>query len=293
MNSKNKDLQIPLIKAEDAIKDTEYLEHILSVMGDKFEEEFEHAQGRSNFQIEKFIAMNDFTISAVYKHVLKNSAIMRKELFRVIKEGIEKQREFEYKWKDKPKDQPIKWFTEEGGKKLCWYDTDCFENKVKMRELAISIKDKVQQLAFFDQILEELEKKNGGAITKEQFDREEPTYWKRRFSKQIHDEIIHKQTGVGVGNIESARRASLPPILPDSKNQIDSLPSLDILLEDPGKWVEQANNIMVESFNELGRKQIAPKETKNEELLEEHPSEQTEDSTFSNLGIEQIKKEID
>lgn len=266
---------INYIDAADAVKDTDYLNSIFEVMSKRFPEEFEHAQGRSNFQIEKFIGLDNFTISAAYKHVLKNAQIMRKELFRVIKEGIEFQREFEYRWKGKDVNQPIECKTKEGGIKLHWFDLDNMDYNVYMNDLKISIKDKVQQLSFFDKILDTLIEKNGGAITKDQFDAEEPVYWERRFKKQISDEVLNRLTGVNGGNLESVRNAIAPTIIPNSINRINSenFPKLELLIDDPKKFIEDAHKSFMDAYVAIAadpsQQVIESSATKAEEALED------------------------
>lgn len=252
--------------AQSATENTEYLNNIMNLINTRFAQELEHAQGRSNFQIEKFIAMNDFTISSVYKHVLKNAAIMRREFFRVIKEGIEYQREFELRWSG-DKSKPVKWPTRDGKEKFHWYDLDVMDQKLYLQDLAISIKDKVQQLQFFDSILDTLESRNGGPITKEQFDREEPVYWERRFKKQIGDEITNRITGVSGGNLESVRNAMAPTILENSVNQIAHMPDFKLLFENPMAFLIQAQESVGQTYGELSSQTPAPLIAKNSETV--------------------------
>jgi hypothetical protein len=108
----------------------------------------EHAQGRSNFQIEKFIALDNFTIASSFNALLKNRRIMAEGLFSKITEMKERQREFDFKWENKPKDEPIEWFTTEGGKKLCWYDLDLMNLENFLRSSELEIRDRTQQIEY-------------------------------------------------------------------------------------------------------------------------------------------------
>ena len=55
---------------EKAVENTSYLTSVFDDLNKRFPEELEHSQGRSNFQLESYVALNDYTISSVYKHCL-------------------------------------------------------------------------------------------------------------------------------------------------------------------------------------------------------------------------------
>lgn len=180
----------------------------------------EHAQGRSNFQIEKFIALDNFTVASSFNALLKNRRILAEGLFSKVTEMKEKQREFDYKWKDKPNNEPIEWWDGQGNRKMCWYDLDQMnlENYLKSSEL--EIRDRVQQIEFFDKLLNKLIEMNGGPITREQFEEEDHIYWERRFANQAMDEMISRNTGISIGNIHSMRRGTAPTLVSDDVNRI-------------------------------------------------------------------------
>jgi len=192
----------------------------------------EHAQGRSNFQIEKFIALDNFTIASSFNALLKNRRIMAEGLFSKIAEMKEKKREFDYKWKDTPKDKPIEWFTNEGGKKLCWYDIDEMNLENFLRSSELEIRDRTQQIEFFDKLLNKLIEMNGGPITKEQFENEDHVYWERRFANQAYDEMVSRKTGISIGNLHSMRRATAPTLVSNDVNRIkNAYPDLGKAIE--------------------------------------------------------------
>ena len=205
---------------DDLVKDQDLFKAVADEVFRWEQHDKEHAQTRSNFQIEKFIAMDNFTISSAFQSLLRNRRALAEGLFQKITEMKETQREFEYKWNDKPKDGPIEWFTREGGKKLCWYDIDSLNMENYMRLCELEIRDRAQQMQFFDQLLDRLIELNGAPITKQQFDCEDQVYWERRFANQIHDEILARHTGVSPGNIHSVRNATAPTICQDDKNRI-------------------------------------------------------------------------
>jgi hypothetical protein len=251
------------IEPEEATKSTDYLDKVFSSISSRFEEELELAQGRSNFQIEKFMGCNQYTISSQYKHILKNAEIMRRELFREIKEGIEHQREFEDIWFNNPEgvkarenSGSVKVPDRDGVLKSKWWDLEQYQYKIDQQQLAVSIKDKVSQLAFFDTLLDAIKEMNGGPITQEQFDKEEPEYWTRRLSKQMHDEMISFKTGIKYGNIESARNAATPTTIPGSINQAHGIPNIDTILNDPSLFLLESQVEIAKGVNETSTADI-------------------------------------
>lgn len=202
------------------VQDPSVLERVFDEVFRWEEQDKEHAQGRSNFQIEKFVALDNFTIPSTFQAMLKNRRIMAEGLFSKITEMKEHQREFDYKWDSKDKGHPIEWFTKDGGKKLCWYDLDYLNLQNFLRSSELEIRDRIQQIQFFDQILEKLIEQNGGPITREQFEQEDHVYWERRFANQAMDEMISRSTGISIGNIHSMRRASAPTLIGDDVNRV-------------------------------------------------------------------------
>lgn len=302
--TENKNLQksepksIQYTDPKSAVQDTDYLQHIFETISSRFPQEFELAQGRSFFQMEKFMACNQYTPSSQYKHILKNSSVMRRELFRIIKEGIEQEREFAMNWeseegkKARENGEPIEVLDNEGNPRKVWYDLEQYQYKLSQQELAVSIKDKVSQLAFFDAMLDALEERNGGPVTKEQFDREEPEYWKRRMSKQLHDEMISNRTGAKYGSIESARNAASPAIVPGSINQSKGIPSIDYLVNDPDAMLlESQINIaegeMVTSTAEYDLEEMA-------KLVDNHIQrrEQETQQMIENMGGSDLAEQV-
>jgi len=221
------------------VKDSEVLQKVFDEVFKWEEYDKEHAQGRSNFQIEKFIALDNFTVASSFNALLKNRRIMAEGLFSKITEMKEQQREFDYKWKDTPKDKPIEWFTKEGGKKLCWYDLDLMNLENFLRSSELEIRDRTQQIEFFDKLLNKLIEMNGGPITKEQFEEEDHIYWERRFANQAYDEMISRKTGISIGNLHSMRRATAPTLVSDDVNRVkNAFPDLGKAIEGGEKQME-------------------------------------------------------
>lgn len=187
----------------------------------------ELAQGRTNFQIEKFIVLDNHTIPSAFNVALKERRTMTEMLMYKIIEMTQRQRDFDYRWQDQKLNEPLKDHSEKGLPKLIWYDLDYLDLQNYLRGSELEIRDRVQQILFLDKILERLIEMNGGPITRQQYEDEDPIYWERRFANQAYDDILSKITGIGVGNLFSMRRATAPTVLPDDKNRVkNSYPDL-------------------------------------------------------------------
>jgi len=217
--------------SSEIVKDAEVLQRVYDEVFKWEEYDKEHAQGRSNFQIEKFIALDNFTVASSFNALLKNRRIMAEGLFSKIIEMKEKQREFDMKWKDTPKDVPIEFGTGEN-KKYCWYDLDSLSLENFLRSAELEIRDRTQQIEFFDKLLNKLLEMNGGPITKDQFEQEDHIYWERRFANQAYDEMVSRQTGISIGNLHSMRRATAPTLVSHDVNRVkNGFPDLGKAIE--------------------------------------------------------------
>ena len=182
--------------------------------------ETELAQGRSDFQIEKFIIHDNFTIPSAFKAALINRKSVAEGLLGQVIDAKRSAREFHYKWEGKDKTQPIWWKTRDGGEELCWYDIDEFHFHRMLEGLNHGFKSSVQELECFDKLISRLIELNGGKlVSKKQFDADQPDYWERRLSNQSIDDLFAAKTGVNAGNIRSMRRASAPTVLENDVNR--------------------------------------------------------------------------
>ena len=216
---------IAIAKAEDVLNDSNAF--MLKVYNEcmKWEQsEVELAQGRSNFQIEKFIIHDNFTVPSAFKGAIINRKSVAENLLLGIQEAKKAAREFHYKWDGKDKTQPIWWKNGRGG----------------------------EELEFFDKLIERLIEMNGGElVTKEQFDEDQPEYWERRLANQSLDDLLAARTGVNAGNIRSMRRASAPTVLPDDVNRTkgtfgdvnNPMDFLNALQEHVTKGIEEISGI--------------------------------------------------
>ena len=184
------------------------------------ESETELAQGRSDFQIEKFIIHDNFTIPSAFKAALINRRSVAEGLLQQVIDAKRAAREFHYKWDGKDKTQPIWWKTHQGGEELLWYDIDEFHFHRMLEGLNRGFKACVEELECFDKLINRLIELNGGKlISREQYNEDQPNYWERRLANQSLDDLLAARTGVNAGNIRSMRRASAPTVLPDDVNR--------------------------------------------------------------------------
>lgn len=182
--------------------------------------ETELAQGRSDFQIEKFIIHDNFTIPSSFKSALINRKSVAEGLLQQIIDAKKATREFHYKWDGKDKTQPIWWKTHQGGEELCWYDIDEFHFNRMLEGLNRGFKACVEELECFDKLINRLIELNGDKlISREQYNEDQPNYWERRLANQSLDDLLSAKTGVNPGNIRSMRRASAPTVLTDDVNR--------------------------------------------------------------------------
>lgn len=170
----------------------------------------EFAQRKSDFQIEKFVACSDSVIpSHQYRHVLAQMRVALTELKRRI---IDRERQ------DRKRIRAAEQQYED-------YDLDIAIAETEMESLTYDIDSKLIEVNQYAEIMDQLEKDHCKPFTNEEYQADEPEYWRQRFARQIHDSVVDRQTGCGQGNLVAMREAMYIPILLGSKNQIDVLPT--------------------------------------------------------------------
>lgn len=246
---------------EEAVGDkaSEYLNKAFENVYKYHEIDKELAQGRTNFQLEKFALLETYTLESAYESVLKSRRQMAEGLMSKLLEMQEKVREFEYKWQDQDKSNPIKWDCTGGGpggggSKLCWFDLDQMQLEHFLRSSELEVRDRLYQMEHLDKMLEELTERNGGPITKEQFSSQESLYWERRFAEQSLDHALQNMTGLNLGDIHSMRRASAPSLV-DPRNQLENsyLPT-DMMMgsmEDRIKFLQDLQNKVMQGYEDV------------------------------------------
>ena len=247
MNEQNA-LSYQPVSAEQAVSDEDYLNQAFENVLRWEESDRELAQGRTNFQLEKFALLETHTLPVAYENTLKSRRQMAEGYMYKLIEMKERVREFEYKWKDRDKTQPLMWEQPGGpggsGKKLCWYDLDELSLNHYLRSSELEIRDRLHQMEHLDKILEKLIEQNGGElVTREQFLEADGQYWERRFADQAMDEMISSKTGISIGNLHSMRRASAPSIVDDRNTLPEGYLPLNKLLESPQGQMDFLNDL--------------------------------------------------
>lgn len=246
-NSQSSALTYTPINAEQAVTDDTYLRQAFENVLRWEESDKELAQGRTNFQLEKFALLETHTLPAAFESTLKSRRQMAEGYMYKLIEMKERVREFEYKWGDKDRTKPIEWevgSSSGGRKKLCWFDLDELQLTHYLKSCELEIRDRLHQMEHLDKILNKLVEQNGGQpVTRQQFLDSDGLYWERRFAEQAMDEMVASQTGISIGNIHSMRRASAPPIVDERNTLPEGYIGLDKLLNSPQGRSEFLNDL--------------------------------------------------
>ena len=247
MTNENTALSYTPVTSEQAVMDDEYLQQAFANVLRWEESDKELAQGRTNFQLEKFALLETHTLPVAFENTLKSRRQMAEGYMYKLIEMKRKVREFEFKWAGKDRSQPIMWETGGPGggtNELCWFDLDELALTHYLKSSELEIRDRLHQMEHLDKILEKLMEQNGGKpVTREQFLESDGEYWERRFSDQAMDEMISAQTGISIGNLHSMRRASAPAIV-DKRNELpEGYIPLNKVLESPQGKMDFLNDL--------------------------------------------------
>ena len=242
MTTENTALTYTPIDAQKAVVDEEYLKMAFDNVLRWENSDREMAQGRTNFQLEKFIGLNTHNISVSFEHILKERRIMATGYMYKLIEMKEKVREFDYKWKNvEDKTQPFVWELTGGGpggggKKLCWFDLDEMELTHYLKSSELEIRDRLHQMEHLDKMLDKLIEQNGGKVPdREQFLEENENYWDVRLAEQALDDLMAAQTGISGANLQAMRRASGPSIVDQRNNLKEGYLPMNKLLDQQGR----------------------------------------------------------
>lgn len=235
----------------------------------------EFAQSRTNFQIEKFIALADNTPVNCYVNTLHQTRVMNGELLREVKEATELMREFKYKYPDGENTdltKPVMWPNNDGVNKMCWYDLDKISHDHRVMELSINIKDKLLQLEYFYAIMDRMIELHGKEFTKLEYENEAPEYWNTRLQKQVMENLMMSKFGIDSGNSSAILHSASEPILPNSANTAIPFPNIFQALAE-GNVTEVLNLLQVNVATEITKINGT-----SENLLGNSPS-------FESLGV--------
>ena len=247
MTKENTALSYTPVTSEQAVMDDEYLQQAFANVLKWEDSDKELAQGRTNFQLEKFALLETHTLPVAFENTLKSRRQMAEGYMYKLIEMKQKVREFEYKWADKDRSQPIFWETGGpggGSKELCWFDLDELSLSHYLKSSELEIRDRLHQMQHLDKILEKLLEQNGGKpVTREQFLESDGKYWERRFADQAMDEMVAAQTGISIGNLHSMRRASAPSIVDQRNTLPEGYMPLNKILESPQGKMDFLNDL--------------------------------------------------
>ena len=247
MTNENTALSYTPITSEQAVMDDEYLQQAFANVLRWEESDKELAQGRTNFQLEKFALLETHTVPVAFENTLKSRRQMAEGYMYKLIEMKRKVREFEFKWAGKDRSQPIMWETSGPGggtKELCWFDLDELSLTHYLKSSELEIRDRLHQMEHLDKILDKLMEQNGGKpVTREQFLESDGAYWERRFADQAMDEMVAAQTGISIGNLHSMRRASAPSIVDPRNTLPEGYMPLNKILESPQGRMDFLNDL--------------------------------------------------
>jgi hypothetical protein len=247
---------------EEAVGDkaSEYLNKAFENVYKYHEIDKELAQGRTNFQLEKFALLETYTLESAYESVLKSRRQNAESMLSKLIEMQQKVREFHYKWDEvDDKTKPIKWECTGGGPggggtKLCWFDLDGLELEHYIKSSELEVRDRLYQMEHMDKMLEELTERNGGPVSREQFLANEENYWKSRFSEQMLDEVLGSQLNCSIGNIHSVRRSTAPSLVDPRSQFNEGFPSLGEALSSPEgrmKFISELEQNVIRGYEDV------------------------------------------
>jgi hypothetical protein len=146
-----------------------------------------------------------------------------------------------------------------------------------LKSCELEIRDRIQQMNFFDKIINRLIELNGGkTVTKEQFEAEDHVYWERRFAEQSLDEMVSSKTGISIGNLHSMRRGTAPTLVSDDTNRIkNGYGSLADAINDPDRFLNTLQEKVLRGIEEVTNTDLgllAPGTEQHQQLLESRNS---------------------
>jgi len=167
----------------------------------------EMAKIKCQFDAEKFsVGTHGGFIASMFHFLMRQYRFAIMELKRKVVEHEEKRREGE-----RLRKRARWWFAPRN------IDLDIVNCQDRMTELKIDIQAKRMMIRDFEAMRLELIKQNGGPITAEQYDAEQPDYYQWMLAEKAVNQITAQVTGIHEGVIEALKHASSRPLMPGSK----------------------------------------------------------------------------
>lgn len=159
-----------------------------------YDRSMEFCQSRSKHQIAKFICYDEHTLITRYRHLSHNSYVTMQEIRRML---IERERTCRKLAKLQKQQE------EANDPQYNDLDLDIYELSRQLEETELRIKGLLKEVEYMEKICDELERQNGKPFTAEQWEAEEPEYWRKRFARQMHNAQVGNMLGIGEGNYMS------------------------------------------------------------------------------------------
>jgi len=173
----------------------------------------EFSQSRSTFQIEKFIGDDEYTPVTKFRHLAYNSYVMMKSAKGLVLE-IESIHRKINAIRENHTEQEIYQSSVDD------LDIQLYKHRERINELELELNGILKEISVFESLCDQLERDNGKKFTYDDFEKDQPNYWKLRLSTQAHEDKMSMTIGISKGNYRSIRQAVDEPIIPESKNRI-------------------------------------------------------------------------
>jgi hypothetical protein len=180
------------------------------------EQFIEMGQLKSDFDIEKFTVRKEGTMVAHNFHFLMRQYVLAQyEMRRMLLEKEEKLRtivDINAQTSDK-----VKVELPDGATVTKYKDLYLKQLENELDLLDVTVTNKVCMCLRFEEMRKKLIELNGGeSPTNEQYQKEEPQYWKEFLTNRAKEQISERQTGVSAGIWESIRQLEEKSVINDS-----------------------------------------------------------------------------
>lgn len=222
----------------------------------------EMAQLKSNFDIEKFTVKSRSNFIAHNFHFLmRQYSLALYELRRILIDIEEKDRKIkeyqELQGKGRPK---VKIFTKNGQEeKYVDLEIEKLRNEIDLQEL--SLKNKYEMCTQFEEARQKLIEMNGNKpITNEQYQAEEPEYWKWYLKRKAITQSRQRVTGINEGVWENIEHLEQPALMnPDFQVMVlDGRGNLNLTDANTENEIRKGLKSRVEKILRIANKKTTP-----------------------------------